>query len=72
VSTGGIVASVAREIDHLAEPEVQALLTAIGERLAALLDESARSSLPPLTVARQRIRQKLPEAFRPGLAVPLA
>jgi leucine dehydrogenase len=62
VSAGGIVASVAREIDHLAEPEVQALLTAIGERLGAILDESARSGLPPLTVARQRIRQRIPQA----------
>jgi leucine dehydrogenase len=55
VSAGGIVASVAREIDRLAEPEVQALLAAIGERLGAILDESARSGLPPLTVARQRM-----------------
>jgi leucine dehydrogenase len=72
VSAGGIVASVAREIDHLAEPEVQALLTAIGERLGAILDESARSSLPPLTVAWQRIRQRLSEASGTEPAVRLA
>jgi leucine dehydrogenase len=59
VSAGGIVAAVAREIDHLAEPEVQGLLAAIGDRLGAILDESARSALPPLTVARQRIRERL-------------
>lgn len=62
VSAGGIIASVAREIDHLAEPEVQGLLAAIGDRLAAILDESARTGLPPLTVARQRIRERLARA----------
>ena len=55
VSAGGVIAAVAREIDHLAEPEVQGLLAAIGDRLGAILDESARSALPPLTVARQRM-----------------
>ena len=59
VSAGGIVAAVAREINHLPEPEVQGLLAAIGDRLGAILDESARSALPPLTVARQRIRERL-------------
>jgi glutamate dehydrogenase/leucine dehydrogenase len=54
VSAGGIVGSVAREIDHLAEPEVQKRLAAIGDRLGTILDESARTGLPPLTVARQR------------------
>ena len=53
------MASVAREIDHLAEPEVQALLAAIGDRLGAILDESARSGLPPLTVTQRRIRHRL-------------
>jgi leucine dehydrogenase len=54
VSAGGIVAAVAREIDRLAEPDVQGLLTGIGRRLGGILDESARSGLPPLAVARQR------------------
>ena len=58
VSAGGIVGSVAREIDHLAEPEVQKRLAAIGDRLGAILDESARSGLPPLTVARQRLENR--------------
>lgn len=62
VSAGGIIAATAREIDHLAEPEVQGLLAAIGDRLDAILDESARSALPPLTVARQRIRERLAQA----------
>jgi glutamate dehydrogenase/leucine dehydrogenase len=58
VSAGGIVAAVAREIDRLAESEVQGLLTAIGDRLGGILDESARGGLPPLTVARQWIHQR--------------
>ena len=65
VSAGGIVGSVAREIDHLPEPEVRKRLTGIGDRLGAILDESARTGLPPLTVTRQRIRERLaqrPEA----------
>jgi glutamate dehydrogenase/leucine dehydrogenase len=62
VSAGGIVASVAREIDHLAEPEVEALLGAIGDRLGAILDESARGGLSPLAVARQRIRARFAQA----------
>jgi glutamate dehydrogenase/leucine dehydrogenase len=59
VSAGGIIAAVAREIDHRPEPEVQSSLTAIGDRLGAILDESALSGLPPLTVARQQIRERL-------------
>jgi glutamate dehydrogenase/leucine dehydrogenase len=62
VSAGGIVASVAREISHLAEPEVRSLLTAIGDRLGAILDEAARNDLPPLKVARQRVRERLTQA----------
>lgn len=53
VSAGGIVASVAREIDRLAEPDVQGLLTGIGSRLGVMLDESARSGLPPLAAGRR-------------------
>jgi leucine dehydrogenase len=56
VSAGGIIAAVAREIDHSTEQEVQSRLTAIGDRLGVILDESARSDLPPLTVARQTMR----------------
>ena len=70
MSAGGIIAAVAREVNHLAEPEVQGLLAAIGDRLGAILDESARSALPPLTVARQRIRERLAQplnlAYSPG------
>jgi glutamate dehydrogenase/leucine dehydrogenase len=62
VSADGIVASVAREISHLTEPEVQNMLAAIGDRLGALLDESARNGQPPLTVARQRLRRRLTQA----------
>ena len=68
VSAGGIVASVAREISHLTEPEVQNLLAAIGDRLGILLDESARSGQPPLTVARQRLSQRLTQAQARGPA----
>ena len=70
VSAGGIIGSVAREIDHLAEPEVQKRLSAIGDRLGTILDESARSGLPPLSVARQRAEEnersmrKMPTAGR--------
>jgi glutamate dehydrogenase/leucine dehydrogenase len=70
VSAGGIIGSVAREIDHLAEPEVQKRLAAIGDRLGTILDESARTGLPPLTVARQRVEEndrsmrKVPTADR--------
>ena len=59
VSAGGIVGAVAREIDHLPEPEVSKLLAAIGDRLGTILDESARSALPPLTVTRQQARERL-------------
>jgi leucine dehydrogenase len=59
VSAGGIVGSVAREISHLAEPEVQSLLAAIGDRLSTILDEAARSGLSPLRVAQQRVRGRL-------------
>jgi glutamate dehydrogenase/leucine dehydrogenase len=59
VSAGGIVAAVAREIDHLPEPEVQDLLAAIGERLGALLDEAAMTRQTPLRVARQHVRTRL-------------
>lgn len=65
VSAGGVVAAVAREIDHLPEPEVRRLLTAIGDRLGTILDESARSDLPPLNVTRRRIRERLrPDRLR--------
>lgn len=60
VSAGGIIGAVAREIDHLPEPEVQDQLTAIGGRLAGILDESARSGLPPWTITRQRLTQRHP------------
>jgi leucine dehydrogenase len=66
VSAGGIVASVAREISQLTEPEVQHLLAAIGDRLGALIDESARTGQPPLTLARQRLQQR---ARGPGRAL---
>jgi glutamate dehydrogenase/leucine dehydrogenase len=62
VSAGGIVGAVAREIDHRPEPEVRELLVAIGNRLGAILDESARSGRPPVQVARQRIRERLTRA----------
>jgi hypothetical protein len=52
VSDGGIIAAVAREIDHLTEPEIEGRLVAIGGQLAAILDESARRGQPPLTVTR--------------------
>jgi glutamate dehydrogenase/leucine dehydrogenase len=71
VSVGGIVASVAREITHLPEPEVQNLLAAIGDRLGSLLDEAAESGQPPLKVARQWVRARLtriPAAPRSGYA----
>jgi leucine dehydrogenase len=64
VSAGGIVASVAREITRLTESEVQSLITAIGDRLGAILDEAARTGVPPWTVARQRIRERLAKAPR--------
>lgn len=38
------------------------MLAAIGDRLGALLDESARNGQPPLTVARQRLSQRLTQA----------
>jgi glutamate dehydrogenase/leucine dehydrogenase len=59
VSAGGIVAAVAREITHLPEPEVHNLLTAIGDRLATLLDEAAKTGQTPLKVARQQVRTQL-------------
>jgi len=59
VSSGGIVGSVAREIDHLTEPEVEKRLTAIGDRLGIILDESARSGLPPLAVALRQESERL-------------
>ena len=59
VSAGGIVASVAREVDHLPELEVHSLIAAIGDRLGALLDEAAKNGQPPLTVARQWVRERL-------------
>jgi leucine dehydrogenase len=59
VSAGGIVGSVAREINRLTEPEVEKRLTAIGDRLGIILDESARSGLPPLDVARRQVRERL-------------
>jgi len=52
VSAGGIIAAVAREITRLPEPEVQDLLTAIGERLGTLLDEAAATRQTPLQVAQ--------------------
>jgi glutamate dehydrogenase/leucine dehydrogenase len=66
VSAGGIVAAVAREITHLPEPEVQNLLTAIGDRLGTLLDEAAKTRQTPLKVARQQVHMRLtriPGAF---------
>jgi hypothetical protein len=54
-----IVGTVAREIDRLTEPEVDKRLTAIGDRLAIILGESARSGLPPLHVAQQQTRERL-------------
>jgi len=59
VSAGGIVASVAREICHLTEPEVHSLLAAIGDRLGTIFDEAARRDQSPLAVARQRVRDRL-------------
>jgi glutamate dehydrogenase/leucine dehydrogenase len=59
VSAGGVVAAVAREIDHLAESRVQSLLAAIGDRLGAILDEAARSGRPALKVAEQRASERL-------------
>ena len=59
VSSGGIVGSVAREINRLTEPEVEKRLTAIGDRLGIILDESARSGLPPLGVALRQVRARL-------------
>jgi leucine dehydrogenase len=59
VSAGGIIASVAREVDHLPELEVHRLIAAIGDRLGALLDEAAKNGQPPHTVARQRVRERL-------------
>jgi glutamate dehydrogenase/leucine dehydrogenase len=59
VSAGGIVAAVAREITHLPEPDVQSLLTAIGDRLGTLLDEAAKTRQTPLKVARQQARMRL-------------
>jgi leucine dehydrogenase len=59
VSAGGIVGSVAREITRLTEPEVGKRLTAIGDRLGIILDESARSGLPPHAVAMRQVRERL-------------
>ena len=59
VSAGGIVGSVAREIDHLPEPEVHTLLAAIGGRLGTILDESTNTGLSPLHIAQQRARERL-------------
>jgi glutamate dehydrogenase/leucine dehydrogenase len=59
VSAGGIVGSVAREIDHLTEPEVEKQLAAIGDRLAVILDESARTGLPPQDVAGRQVQRRL-------------
>jgi glutamate dehydrogenase/leucine dehydrogenase len=59
VSSGGIVGSVAREINRLTEPEVEKRLTAIGDRLGVILDESARSGLAPLNVALRQVRERL-------------
>lgn len=59
VSAGGIIASVAREIDRLPEFEVRNLIAGIGHRLGAILDEAARNGQSPLTVARQRVRERL-------------
>jgi glutamate dehydrogenase/leucine dehydrogenase len=58
-SAGGIVGSVAREINRLTEPEVDKQLTAIGDRLGIILDESARSGLLPLGVAQRQVRERL-------------
>jgi len=59
VSAGGIVGSVAREINRLTKPEVAKQLAAIGDRLGIILDESARSGLSPLDVAQRQIRERL-------------
>jgi glutamate dehydrogenase/leucine dehydrogenase len=62
VSAGGVIAAVAREINHLPEPDVHAQLTAIAGRLTGILDESVRTGLPPWTITRQRLRQHHPAA----------
>jgi glutamate dehydrogenase/leucine dehydrogenase len=64
VGAGGIVAAVAREIDHLAEPQVQSLLAAIGDRLGAILDKAARRGQPALKVAEQRTSDRLTRHLR--------
>ncbi len=59
VSAGGILGSVAREINRLTEPEVGKQLAAIGDRLSIILNESARSGLSPLDVVRRQVRERL-------------
>ena len=52
---------MAREINRLTEPEVGKQLTAIGDRLSIILNESARSGLSPLDVVRRQVLSVLVE-----------